>query len=142
MKKTAFLTLLLAFLGFMVNAQTIVGKWKTTDDKTGEDNSIVEIYESNGKIYGKVIQIMDPKKQNNKCNNCKGEDKDKPILGITVIKGLKKEGDKWTGGQILDPKEGKLYKCTISLKNNNELEVRGYIGISLIGRTQVWKRVK
>lgn len=143
MKKMTALTIILS-LAFSLGAfaQSVIGKWKTVDDKTGEDKSIVEIFEVNGKIYGKVVEILNPANKNNKCKDCKGADKDKPILGITVIKGLSKEGDKWTNGQILDPNEGKLYKCTITLKNANTLDVRGYIGISLIGRSQTWTRVK
>ncbi|MDO4728527.1 MAG: DUF2147 domain-containing protein [Bacteroidota bacterium] len=125
-----------------MNAQSVIGKWKTTDDKTGEDKSIVEIYEKDGKIYGKVIEILNPAKKDAKCDKCKGSDKDKPILGLTIIKGLSKDGSEWSDGQILDPNEGKLYKCTVSLNGADKLDVRGYVGVSLLGRTQTWVRVK
>jgi uncharacterized protein (DUF2147 family) len=121
---------------------SVTGKWKTIDDETGKPVSVVEIYEKNGKIYGHVIEIFNPKSKNRSCENCSGDDKDKPILGLTVIKGLSKDGDEYSGGKILDPKSGKLYKCYITLEDKDKLKVRGYIGISLLGRTQYWHRVK
>ncbi|MGQ2984726.1 DUF2147 domain-containing protein [Flavobacterium sp.] len=141
--KKAFLTLLFVAIGglFSVQAQ-VTGKWKTIDDETGEPKSIVEIYEQNGKIYGKVVEILNPAKKNAKCTKCKGADKDKPILGLVIIRGLEKDGDEWTDGDILDPNKGKLYSCTIEMDGKDKLEVRGYMGISLLGRSQTWHRVK
>ncbi|HRB70329.1 DUF2147 domain-containing protein [Flavobacterium sp. WV_118_3] len=143
MRKQLLTVFFVAFVGlFSVQAQGVVGKWKTVDDETGEAKSIVEITESGGKIYGKVVEILNPAKKNAKCKDCSGEDKDKPILGLTIIKGLKKSGDEYTEGKILDPNKGKLYKCTVKLDGHDKLNVRGYVGISLIGRTQTWSRVK
>ncbi|MBN9282988.1 MULTISPECIES: DUF2147 domain-containing protein [Flavobacterium] len=143
MRKQFLTVLFVAFLGlFSAQAQSVVGKWKTVDDETGEAKSIVEITESGGKIYGKVVEILNPAKKNAKCKDCSGEDKDKPILGLTIIKGLKKSGNEYTDGKILDPNKGKLYKCTVKLDGSDKLDVRGYVGISLIGRTQTWSRVK
>lgn len=124
------------------NAQSVVGKWKTFDDETKEAKSIVEITERDGKIYGKVIEILNPAKKNIKCQNCSGADKDKPVLGLEILKGLSKDGKEYSDGKILDPSNGKLYKCTVSLDGNDKLKVRGYVGISAFGRTQVWTRVK
>ena len=123
-------------------SQSVVGKWKTIDDETGKAISVVEIYERGGKIYGKVHDIIDPKDRNKICSNCTGEDKDKPIIGLTVIKGLIKDGAEYNSGKILDPKYGRLYKCFITLESKDKLKVRGYIGISLFGRTQYWHRIK
>jgi uncharacterized protein (DUF2147 family) len=123
-------------------SQSVVGKWKTIDDETGKAISVVEIYERGGKIYGKVHDIIDPKDRNKICSNCTGEDKDKPIIGLTVIKGLVKDGAEYNSGKILDPKYGRLYKCFITLESKDKLKVRGYIGISLFGRTQYWHRIK
>lgn len=123
-------------------SQSVVGKWKTIDDETGKAISVVEIYERGGKIYGKVHDIIDPKDRNKICSNCTGEDKDKPIMGLTVIKGLVKDGAEYNSGKILDPKYGRLYKCFITLESKDKLKVRGYIGISLFGRTQYWHRIK
>lgn len=124
------------------NAQSVTGKWKTFDDETKEAKSIVEITERDGKIYGKVIEILNPAKKNIKCTNCSGTDKDKPVLGLEILKGLSKDGKEYSDGKILDPSNGKLYKCTVSLDGNDKLKVRGYVGISAFGRTQNWVRVK
>jgi uncharacterized protein (DUF2147 family) len=123
-------------------AQTVVGKWKTIDDESGKAKSILEIYEKSGKIYGKVIDILDLEHKNDVCKLCSGEDKNKPIMGMTVIKGLTKDEQEYNNGKILDPQNGKLYKCYITLESKDKLKVRGYIGISLFGRTQNWYRVK
>ncbi|MFV8327386.1 DUF2147 domain-containing protein [Flavobacterium sp. ZS1P14] len=139
--KLVFITLFFVAIVYGQN-QTVVGKWKTIDDETGKAKSIVQIYEKYGKIYGKVIEIFEEEHRNKVCTNCSGEDKNKPILGMIVIKGLKKDGDVYTKGKILDPKNGKLYKCFITLESNDKLKVRGFIGISLFGRTQYWYRVK
>jgi uncharacterized protein (DUF2147 family) len=124
------------------NAQSVTGKWKTVDDETKEAKSIVEITERNGKIYGKVVEILNPAKKAMKCNNCSGDDKDKPVLGLEILKGLSKDGKEYNGGKILDPSNGKQYKCTVSFDGDDKLKVRGYVGISAFGRTQVWTRVK
>lgn len=137
-------TLLLTSLLFVLSAQSqsVLGKWKTIDDATGDAKSIVEITERDGKIYGKVIEILNPAMKGLKCKDCSGSDKDKPVLGIEVVRGLIKDGDKYTDGKILDPSNGKLYKCTISLDGTDKLKVRGYVGISAFGRNQIWHRVK
>jgi uncharacterized protein (DUF2147 family) len=142
MKKYLFTVLFIAVAGIFAAQAQVTGKWKTIDDETKEAKSIVEVYEKDGKLYGKIIEILNPAKKNAKCQNCKGDDKDKPILGLTIIKGLKKDGDEYTDGDILDPQKGKLYSCTIKLDGADKLSVRGYMGISLIGRSQTWYRVK
>lgn len=142
MKRIAILLTMFVLGAFMSQAQSVTGKWKTIDDETGEEKSIVEITEKDGKIYGKVVEILNPAKKDAKCQGCKGADKDKPIVGLTILKGLSKDGNEWSGGQILDPNKGKLYKCTVKLNGTDKLDVRGYVGISLIGRTQTWLRVQ
>ena len=128
--------------GTAVSAQDVYGKWKTIDDRTGVEKSIVEIYKRDGKVYGKVVEILVEGRQDAKCKNCEGEDEDKPIMGLEIIRGLEKDGDEYNSGKILDPESGKLYKCYIELEERDKLKVRGYIGFSLIGRTQYWYRVK
>lgn len=129
--------------GFITHAQSPVGTWKTIDDETGAATSYIKIYQTkDGKLQGKVEKILEPGRENANCTNCSGDKKDKPIIGMVIMWGLAKDGDEWSGGQILDPKKGKQYKCTIKMKNNNQLELRGYIGFSLIGRTQVWDRME
>lgn len=122
--------------------QSIFGKWKTIDDVTGKEKAIVEIFEIKGKVYAKIIDILNPEKKHHKCEKCENEDKNKPILGLTIIKGLKKNDDIYDGGTILDPNTGKIYRCKVSLNEKDKLVVRGFIGISLLGRSQTWIRVK
>lgn len=142
MKNTFTIALLLMTTIFYSQSQGVTGKWKTIDDQTGEAKSIMEIYEQSGKIYGKVIDILNPARKKGLCQDCSGEDKNKPILGLVVLKGLSKDGNEYNGGKILDPQSGKVYKCLITLEEKDKLKVRGYIGFSLIGRTQYWYRVK
>ena len=139
--KTILIVLFLFFIQISL-AQTVTGKWKTFDDETGDAKSVVEIYEKNGKIFAKIVEIFEIQHRNRKCDLCTGEDKDKPILGFTIIKGLTKDGEEYNGGKITDPKNGKSYKCLLSLENKDKLKVRGYIGFALIGRTQFWTRIK
>ena len=122
-------------------AQSPVGVWKTIDDKTGEEKSHIEIYMEKGKLKGKVVKLL-RKNAKQYCDKCSGDRQNKPILGMIVIEDLSKDGDDYSGGKILDPENGKEYKCTISLESKDKLTVRGYIGISLIGRSQTWHRVK
>jgi uncharacterized protein (DUF2147 family) len=129
------------FVSCLLSANDILGKWKTIDDETGEVKSIVEIYEKNGKYYGKVIQIMNKARQDAKCDKCTGAKKNKPVLGLEIIVDMKKDDNEFTGGKILDPESGKEYKCNISFETKNKLKVRGYIGFSLIGRTQYWHKI-
>ncbi|GGF18475.1 DUF2147 domain-containing protein [Flavobacterium limi] len=125
-----------------IQAQGVVGKWKTIDDETGEAKSIVEIYEKSGKIYGKVVDILRADRKKDVCTKCDGTEKNKPIMGMVIINGLKKDGAEYNGGTILDPTNGKKYKCYITLDSADKLKLRGYVGISIVGRTQYWTRVK
>ena len=142
MKKTLLTFALIMCAVLAGTAQDVVGKWKTIDDETGKPKSVVEIYKQDGKIYGKVIEIVDPTKQDATCKDCPEDAKGKPILGLVILKGLKKDGKEYSGGTILDPNNGKVYKCLIALEDPNKLKVRGYIGFSLLGRSQYWVRVK
>lgn len=143
MKKGILYIIVLLFSTiFYAQNQTVIGKWKTIDDETGKPKSIVEIYEKSGKIYGKVIEILDEEHKKSVCSKCSGGDRNKPILGMIVIKGLSKKGNHYTSGKILDPQNGKLYQSIVALEGKDKLKVRGYIGISLLGRTQYWYRVK
>jgi uncharacterized protein (DUF2147 family) len=120
-----------------------VGTWRSIDDETQQQRSIISITEENGELKGVVEKIFDQPGDppGHLCEQCKDERKDKPIIGMTILWGMKQAGDAWTGGQILDPKSGKIYRCTITLSEDGKsLHVRGFIGISLIGRTQTWLR--
>lgn len=131
-------------LGVVAWAQNSpVGVWKTIDDKTGKEKSYVKIYETkSGKLQGEVIKILTPGKEDAICDKCDGEKKNKPIKGMVILWGLDKDGDTWSGGSILDPNSGKKYKASLKLKGKDKLDVRGYLGVSLFGRTQTWERVE
>ena len=134
--------LILALIGTAgVFAQDVTGKWKTIDDETGDAKSIVEVYKKDGKVFGKVIEILNKDRQDVKCMDCPGADNGKPVKGLVIIKGLEKDGNEYADGKILDPQSGKLYKCLMELESPNKLKVRGYVGFSLLGRTQYWTRV-
>jgi uncharacterized protein (DUF2147 family) len=127
--------------------ETPVGQWKTIDDVTGQVKSIVQIREQNGVLYGTVVDVFNPPAPNPLCIHCPGAFKDRPVVGLQILWGLRKSGaDKsgavWTGGQILDPENGKIYRCNLTLADHGQtLRLRGYIGFSLFGRTQRWQRV-
>jgi uncharacterized protein (DUF2147 family) len=140
--KQFILIIAIAFVSFTSTAQDVFGKWKTIDDVSGEAKSVIDIYERDGKVYGKVIQILTEGREDSLCAECGGEEKDKPIMGLEIIRGLEKDGDVYEDGEILDPDNGKLYECYIELEEKNKLKVRGYIGFSLLGRTQFWYRVE
>ncbi|SFT02202.1 DUF2147 domain-containing protein [Sphingobacterium wenxiniae] len=143
MKKliTTILGVLFVACVFAQSNEQIVGKWKTIDDETGEAKSIVEVFKkADGKYYGKISELL-MKPENDKCVQCKDDRKNKPLLGLEIIRGLSKSGKEFTGGTITDPKNGKSYKCTIT-RDGDKLNVRGYVGFSLIGRTQTWQAVK
>jgi uncharacterized protein (DUF2147 family) len=141
-KKIVFTTVFFFSVFFFAQSQTVIGKWKTIDDETGKARGIIEIYEKSGKIYGKVVDILEQEHKKKVCIKCSGEDKNKPILGMIIIKGLSKDNSEYNNGKILDPKNGKLYQCYITLETKDKLKVRGYIGFSLFGRTQYWYRLK
>ena len=120
-----------------------VGVWRTIDDKTKKERSIIRITEVNGELKGVVEKLFDQPDDDpaHLCKECKDERKDKPIIGMTILWGLKKDGDGWSGGEILDPKNGKIYRAKMSLSEDGKsLKVRGFIGVALIGRTQTWLR--
>ncbi|MDN3677177.1 DUF2147 domain-containing protein [Flavobacterium paronense] len=138
------LKLLIAILFFtkISFSQTIFGKWKTVDDETGKEKGMVEIYEHKGKVYGKIVEIFEQEHRHQKCEKCEGDDKNKPILGLVIIKGLTKNEGVYDGGKIVDPKNGKKYHCKMTIDGKEKLIVRGYIGIPLFGRSQTWIRQK
>ncbi len=121
-------------------AQSPVGVWKTIDDETGEAKSYVKIYEHNGVLYGQIQKLLNPEDEGKVCDKCPGQAKNKPLVGLTILWGLKKDGNEWTGGQIMDPKNGKIYSCKIRVEGN-KLIVRGFLGVSLLGRSQTWHRL-
>ncbi|WP_224243548.1 DUF2147 domain-containing protein [Hyalangium gracile] len=126
-------------------APSPVGRWTTIDDETKKPKSVIAIYEEGGKLFGKIEKTFpEPnEEQNPVCKKCEGALKDKPIIGMVIMRDLKKDDDEWSGGTILDPSNGKTYKVKISVEDGGKkLKVRGYIGLSLIGRTQHWVRAE
>ena len=119
---------------------SVEGTWVNIDDETGQAKSEIELYVEEGKLYGRVLRLLLPEDQGKKCVNCKGSDKNKPIEGLLIVRGLSRDDAAWTNGKILDPANGKSYDCTIRLEDPNTLKVRGFLGFSFLGRTQVWKR--
>ena len=133
------LTLLFSFL-FALQTPTVEGTWVNIDDETGVKKSEIILYVEDGKLYGRIERLLLPEDQGKLCTNCTGKDKDQPIEGLIIVKGLSKDGAEWTNGDILDPANGKLYDCTIKLDDANTLNVRGFFGFSFLGRTQIWQR--
>ncbi len=123
---------------------TPAGTWRTIDDDTGKPKSIVQIDTVDGKLQGKVVKVLQSDQGSHPiCKDCEGERHNKPVEGMTIIWGMQRDGDEWSGGQILDPGNGKTYKCKMSmLDGGKKLKVRGFIGFSLFGRSQVWERVE
>ncbi|EIF31580.1 hypothetical protein BCh11DRAFT_07108 [Burkholderia sp. Ch1-1] len=135
--------LLASAMTAMAQADSPVGTWQTIDDHTGQPKALVQIaQDGSGSLSGKVIKGLGANDQpDRRCTACTDARKDQPILGMTIISDMKKDGDAWDHGQILDPENGKLYKCKMHLEDGgNKLVVRGYIGVSLLGRSQTWVR--
>lgn len=123
---------------------TPVGTWRTIDDNTGKPTSIVKIYQADGKLEGKVVKVLESDQGPHPiCKECEGERHNQPVEGMTIIWGVERDGEEWNGGQILDPDNGKTYDVKMSmLEGGSKLKVRGYIGWSLFGRSQVWERIQ
>jgi uncharacterized protein (DUF2147 family) len=124
--------------GSLMAAQAPVGKWNTVDDKSGKMVSEVEVYTEGGKVFGKIVGLAEPNNAQGKpktCTACTGADKDKPIVGLVIIKDLAASGDRYKGGTILDPEDGKIYKAEVWVEDG-KLKVRGYLG--LFYKTQTW----
>jgi len=120
-----------------------VGTWRSIDDNTKKERSIIRISDQNGQLQGVVEKLFDQPGDDpaHLCKECKGERKDKPIIGMTILWGLKQDGNSWTGGEILDPHNGKVYRCKLTPSADGKtLDVRGFIGVSFIGRSQTWLR--
>jgi uncharacterized protein (DUF2147 family) len=133
--------LLLLFAVTSAYAQTTpVGLWKTIDDSTHQEKSLVRITEADGIVGGRIEKLLHPSRPDPVCEKCRDERHGKPIVGLTIIEGLRQHGDAWEGGSILDPENGKIYTVRLKLLDaGRTLEVRGYLGPFF--RTQTWSRV-
>lgn len=140
--KPLFYCLLLLILSInSCYAQSILGKWISIDDQTGEEKAVVEIYEKEGEYFGKIIEFLEKGAQpNDACEHCKGKMKGKKLMGFEVLKNFKKNGDVFENGTVTDPEADKTYpsKIWVDEKDNSILNVRGYV--SVFYRTQQWKR--
>ena len=124
--------------------QSCLGKWITVDDETYKKKSVVNLYRKDGVMYGKVEKLYPEKgrEDNPKCTKCSGSLKNKPIVGLLIVRGMKWDGSEWDGGTIVDPENGKKYtsKMWLDPNNSDRLMVRGYIGPFY--RTQIWIRIE
>ena len=124
-----------------VDMTSPVGFWKTIDDVSHDPRAIVEITQTDGKYFGHIVKTFPHEGDMPTCTECSGDKKDKAIIGLEIIWDIKKDDDEFNGGHILDPKNGKTYKAKLTLTEKGEkLKVRGFIGFSLLGRTQIWER--
>jgi uncharacterized protein (DUF2147 family) len=117
--------------------------WQTVSDRTGQPDGLVRIVEANGEYIGTVIAVFSPPAPDAHplCESCQGELKDKPIVGMIILQGVRRSGDGYSAGRILDPDEGRVYKCRVALLDGGrKLEIRGYVGLPLFGRSQTWTR--
>lgn len=126
-------------LNLSINAQNITGQWETYDDATNEKKAIVEFYKDDALFFAKIVKSF-VGKENAICEECKGTKKNHAIHGLVIIENLRKNKKDYVDGTILDPESGEVYSCQIKLLDNNTLKVRGFVGLSLFGRTQYWRR--
>ena len=145
--KTTLIALALAGASLAAAAQsTPAGLWKTIDDDGKTEKSLVRITETAGTFSAKVEKVFDATKQDARCELCSDDRKNQPVLGMTIVKGVRANLDDkalWDGGEILDPNNGKTYKVRMKpIDGGKRIEVRGYVGAPLLGRTQTWIRVE
>lgn len=150
--KTSLLPATLAFMSLLftasapiissaADAQSPVGVWKTIDDKTGKPRALVRIYLQDGKYFGKLEQSFTPGAETRVCVECTDDRKNQPIIGLLIIRNVTLKDGEYGGGDILDPENGSVYRCKFHLEDGGSvLVVRGYIGFSLLGRSQTWHR--
>jgi uncharacterized protein (DUF2147 family) len=142
--KKYVLSLVVAMLSASAFAQSPTGLWRTIDDATGKERALVRISESAGVFSAKVEKLLAPDaKPDAKCDQCTDARKDQPVVGLTIMRNVKKNENIYDGGDILDANNGKVYKVRLTLASDNKkLDVKGYIGAPLFGRTQTWQRVE
>ncbi|MDN3399216.1 DUF2147 domain-containing protein [Psychrobacter sp. APC 3426] len=119
-------------------------QWQTIDDKTGEKKAVIQLNENGGKVSGKIIKVLNKENAKAVCTKCSGSLKNKPIEGLQILTGLKADGNnQWSDGKLVDPESGKVYSGKLTLSDNGQsLDLRGYVGTPLFGRSQTWKRIK
>ncbi|HXC07394.1 MAG TPA: DUF2147 domain-containing protein [Steroidobacteraceae bacterium] len=130
-----------ALVAYAAGAPSPLGLWKTFDDKTGKPRALVRVYLQDGKYFGKIEQSFTPGAETRVCAVCTDERKNQPIIGLLIIRNVSLRDGEYGGGDILDPDTGSVYRCKFHLENEGAvLVVRGFIGFSLLGRSQTWRR--
>ena len=142
MKCTEKIGVVISLLFYFSSGLTaqVTGMWKTIDDRDGSEKSVIEIYEQGGKLHGRVTKLLDGATYTT-CDRCPGDQKGKPLVGMTIIHDLVKTPTGGTDGKVMDPNNGKTYDCYVELVSPDRLKLRGYIGVSALGRSQIWHRV-
>ena len=141
--RLAALALLLCLPLSALAQQSPLGRWRSIDDSSGKPKALIEVYATtDGRLAAKIVQILDLKNGPNPlCDHCKGARRNKPMVGMVIAWGLKPDGGAWGDGRILDPENGKEYSVKMTpAADGRTLEVRGFLGFALLGRTQVWQR--
>jgi uncharacterized protein (DUF2147 family) len=134
--------LALTLLVCTLQAASPVGRWRTFDDKTGKPRAVVAVYEQNGRLFGRIESSFNPQTPPKRCTRCTDERKDQVVVGMVIVRNLRPKGAEFTDGDILDPDNGSVYRCRMKLSPDGAtLQVRGYIGFSLLGRSQSWTRL-
>ncbi len=119
-----------------------VGRWRTIDDATGQPRAVVRIFARDGRLYGIAERSLAQHPARTRCDECTDDRRGKPIIGMELMRDMAQDGEQWDGGTILDPESGRIYRCRMTLRDHGmRLAVRGYLGLSLLGRTQVWERI-
>ena len=134
-----------ALLSTSVFAVSLNGtQWQTIDDKTGEKKAVIQLIESDGKVSGKIIKVLNKEKADALCTKCPGSLKNKPVEGLQILSGLKADGNnQWSDGKLVDPESGKTYSGKLTLSGNGQsLKLRGFVGTPVFGRSQTWQRIK
>ncbi len=135
------LTLVPLGASWAADASSPIGLWRTIDDKTGKERAIVRVYEEHGRLFGRIEHSFVPGAETRVCKLCTDERNNQPMIGLLIIRNMQADGAGYSGGDILDPESGSVYRCKMHLdENGTRLVVRGYIGIALLGRTQIWQR--
>jgi uncharacterized protein (DUF2147 family) len=138
-----WLAALLASGGMAIaaDAGSPAGLWRTIDDKTGQPRSLVRIYEEGGRFFGRIEKGLNPQQEARTCAKCTDERRDKPLLGMVILRNLKAEGGEYVDGDVLDPDNGAVYRAKLKLEEGGrKLVLRGFVGVALFGRSQTWER--
>ena len=134
-----------AILAVTMTAEELspAGLWITVDDKTHKPRGTVRVYQENGVFFGRIESSFNPAHLTEHCDKCTDDRKDAPIIGLVIMRGITKHGGEYGGGNILDPDTGSIYRCYFTMSaDGQKLFLRGYLGVSLLGRTQTWTRAR